>query len=96
MPLASQVLGIGGVKSIQRGLASITTVGGTTLPITPVDPAFTELRMLGGTEGMFGANTAPLGYIALSGGGSSITFKTSGSPTYPAVISWELTEYYPS
>lgn len=98
MPLLSQVLGIGAVKPVQRGIISVTTGFQFTVPITPVDPAWTELRLLGGMPGFnTGDGTkADLGYIFLDPSGSAIGVRSSGTPTYPTKLSWELTERYPS
>jgi hypothetical protein len=98
MPLASQVLGIGGVKSIQRGIVSVTGGAAVSVPITPVDPAWTELRLLGSLGSAYWGDggSVSAGYISLAAGGGSVTVNAFGNPTNPTKVSWELTEYYPS
>jgi hypothetical protein len=98
MPLASQVLGIGGRKSIQRGVVFVTVGTAVSVPIAPVDPAWTELRLLGSLGSAYWGDGSPIsaGYISLASGGGSVTVNAFGNPTYPAKVSWELTEFYPS
>ena len=98
MPLASQILCTGGVKSIQRGIISATSGYQFTVPISPVNPAWTELRLLGGRPGANAGDgsKADLGYIFLDPSGSAIGVLSAGTTTYPTKLSWELTEYYPS
>ncbi len=97
MPNFSELFGGGGIKSIQRGITSVT--GGTevVVPITAVNPAYTELRLLGvrGYSIYLQAGTSS-GTVALTGGGTSVTVNAPGTSTNPTTVSWELTEFYPS
>lgn len=73
----------GGVKSIQRGVISIS--GGTgSATITSVDTSKTELRCLGFSGGALGAQA----HIVLT---NATTITATGSAS---AISWELTERY--
>lgn len=87
--------GGGGIKSIQRGVITITSGNTTaTATITAVDTSKTELRFLGGsgTDGAGAVSNIPR--VALTNS-TTITattgFATSGSGSF---VSWELTEYY--
>ena len=92
----------GAIKSIQRGVILLTGTNlSKTVTITPVNPAFAELRNLG-TSGLidnFGNVGVPHlgGMLTLSGGGTSIAGKTAGHTSSTNLeVSWELTEYYPT
>lgn len=102
MPNFGDLFGGSNIKSIQRGVIAVSQPNDTvTVAITRVNPAFTELRMLGVTR----SNYTSLddvefggGYVTLTDGGASVTAKSAllangGLANY---LSWELTEYYPS
>ena len=87
------------IRSIQRGSLSISSSNSTTgvVPITisPVNPAKTEVRFLGGS-GYYSGNpsTSQLAYLTLTN--STTLTATASSPviSYTVQIAWEITEYY--
>jgi len=107
MPLASQLLGVGGVKTIQRGIISVTATitQDTAVPIPAVNPAFTHMSFLGalGYRGDGTSNAvSPTahGYVRLAPDGASVIGRavaySYNSVNYPMALSWELLEFYPS
>ena len=101
MPNFGDLFGGSNIKSIQRGVISVAgdTVS-STVAITPVNPAFSELRGLGSAFNDASTGLEHSGaYPVLSGGGASVTAhagKNYGNPSLITKVSWELTEYYPS
>ena len=100
MPNFGDLFGGSNIKSIQRGVISMPrNVDEQSVAITPVNPAFCELRLLG-IAGSTNNGSAPVqsnGYIALTGGGTAVTatsYRLGYSDT--RILSWELTEFYPS
>lgn len=84
----------GTIKSIQRGVATLThPATSVTVTITSVDPAYTELRLLG--TSVSSGSTALPARIRLA---SATTIVVDGVSLtgIPTSISWELTEYYPT
>lgn len=83
----------GPIKSIQRGSVALSTAtNNTTVTITAVNTAYTELRFLG-----LSTSTTTLAYSLARGtvtNSTTLTF-TRGSSTDAATVSWELTEFYP-
>lgn len=107
MPLASQLLGVGGVKSIQRGIISVTALTNqdTQVAIPTVNPAFTHMSFLGafgytGDGASSAVRPAAHGYVRLASDGASVIGRSVAyrynSVDYPMALSWELLEYYPS
>lgn len=103
MPDFSQLFGGGGVKAVQRGVASVSSGLNQdfVIPITPVNPLFTELRHLGSTV-LNGSASLYMSYgrVRLSGDGQSVIVNAPAAVgtgwTSPVVLSWELTEHYTS
>ena len=105
MPNFGDLFGGSNIKSVQRGVITMSnSTSSTSVAITPVNPAFTELRNLGASGiayytsgGLDTFGTASNGVVTLTGGGTTITAecnnRADGSSTK---IGWELTEYYPS
>ena len=88
----------GGIKSIQRGLISMTATSTATATISPVNTSKSILYFLGNS-------TAPnsdtlsnsinrMAYLTLT---DSTTITASGAPTSASsgmAVSWQLVEYY--
>jgi 1-aminocyclopropane-1-carboxylate deaminase/D-cysteine desulfhydrase-like pyridoxal-dependent ACC family enzyme len=82
----------GSIKSIQRGVISMTSGGSTsgTATLSPsVDTTKTELRVLGCT-----ADTSSLDLARAVLTNSTTVTATRPSTTSNTVISWEITERY--
>lgn len=86
--------GSGGVKSIQRGVISVSSGSySATATITAVDTSKTELRFLGGYGLDVGAYTN-IPRIALTNTTTITATTVLASGATPAMVSWELTEFY--
>ena len=100
MPNFGDLFGGSNIKSIQRGVVSIAgNSDSATVAITPVNPAYAELRGLGSTFSSGSAQSNYGAYPVLSGGGTSVTVYSGqnfGNSSYVTKLSWEITEYYPS
>lgn len=101
MPNFGDLFGGSNIKSIQRGVISMPlNADAQSVAITPVNPAFCELRLLGvaGATVAPGAPVQANGYIALTGGGTAVTATShrQGYSDFTRILSWELTEFYPS
>lgn len=79
----------GTIKGIQRG----TTTAGNTVTISAVDPARTELRLLGSSLANASTDARDYAHITLS---SSTTISTARANVGVGVttLSWELTEFF--
>ena len=85
--------GGGAIKSIQRGVISITgSSTSATATITAVNTGKTELRLLG-CSGASSAIEQTLSDIVLTNS-TTITATRGGGAGTSARVSWELTEYY--
>lgn len=85
----------GGIKSIQRGIITITVANTpVTATISAVNTAKTELRYLGGGNAD-GAPAPVFGRIVLTNS-TTITASPSSSGVLNGnvIVSWELTEWY--
>ena len=83
---------MGGIKSIQRGVITISSGSTTnTATITSVDTTKTELRVLG--VGINANDVTYLPYAVLTNA-TTITATRLASPTNVSYVSWELTERY--
>jgi len=87
-----------GVKSIQRGVGTITFSQTLDIPITAVVMARTELRLLGtratATADVTSAIVGAFVYIQLTSTTNIRAFRYPGNQTNTCEVSWELTEYY--
>ena len=80
----------GGIKSVQRGKSTLSTSGNSwTVTISAVNPAKTELRLLGYTADP--AVWPP--HIELTNA-TTITGTRAAAGSTPITVSWELTEHY--
>ena len=101
MPNFGDLFGGSNIKLVQRGVVSIPLgADAQSVAITPVNPAFCELRLLG-VAGASMSASEPVqanGYVALTGGGTSVTATSQrlGRSDFSRTLSWELTEFYPS
>ena len=83
--------GGGGVKSIQRGVITISGGTSATATISAVVTAKTELRFLGGSGNDSASQYAIIPRIALT---NTTTIAATAELTTTATVSWELTEFY--
>ncbi len=83
--------GGGGVKSIQRGVITISGGTSATATISAVVTAKTELRFLGGSGNDSVSQYAIIPRIALT---NTTTITATAELTTTATVSWELTEFY--
>ena len=85
----SDFFGGGGIKSIQRGKSTVSTFDNSwTVTISAVNPAKTELRLLGYTTDP--ESWPP--YIELTNA-TTITVTRAANATNSITVSWELTEH---
>lgn len=81
------------IKSIQRGVVAVSTSSNTTtVTISAVNTAKTEVRFLGSTVYYGSAATFTDGYVSLTNS-TTLTFLQKDIPNSGS-YSWELTEYY--
>lgn len=86
--------GGGGIKSIQRGVISITGAASATATVTSVNTAKTELRFLGTSYGS--GTMSPdqaLAYLSLTNS-TTITATRSGTSATAVNVAWELVERF--
>ena len=82
----------GGIKSVQRGKSTLATSAQSwTVTISAVDPAKTELRLLGYTTAPADPQVWP-SRIELTNA-TTITVTRAASSAGPSTVSWELTEH---
>jgi hypothetical protein len=89
----------GGIKSIQRGLISMTATSTATATISPVNTSKSILYFLGNStapnSGDISSNSINrMAYLTLT---DSTTITASGAPTSTSsgmAVSWQLVEYY--
>lgn len=82
--------GTKGIKAVQRGVVYFGTDSLKTITITAVDPAKTELRLLGWTGS--GAASPVDGATVELASATSIKVGRNGN-SGPNTVSWELTEW---
>ena len=88
----SDFFGGGGIKSIQRGVSTLSTfVNSLAVTISAVDPAKTELRLLGYTTDPADSKVR-LSRIELTNA-TTITVTRAEVSAGPSTVSWELTEH---
>ena len=97
----SDFFGGGGIKSIQRGVAALSSTNSVNVTIAAVNPAYTELRNLGvsGVVSTYalGPDVQLLGCSVQLTGATTIAVTKPGHTIGSGVsVSWELTEYYPT
>lgn len=85
----SQFAGGSSIKSIQRGVITLSSVTSATATITAVVTAKTALRHLGATSDVGEAYS--LARINLTN--TTTITATRGNATGTSTVSWELTEY---
>ncbi len=88
----------GGIKSIQRGLISMTATSTATATISPVNTSKSILYFLGNStapnSGDLSYSINRMAYLTLT---DSTTITASGAPTSTSsgmAVSWQLVEYY--
>ena len=88
----SDFFGGGGIKSIQRGMSTLSLfVNSLAVTISAVDPAKTELRLLGYTTDPNDPNVRPSRIELTNATTITVTRATNGAG--PTTVSWELTEH---
>lgn len=91
MPSFSEVFGVGGIKSVQRGVTTPSNTLEVLVTIAAVNPAKTTVSLLSMTTAASGSskssvrlvNNTQLGVTGFAGDGGG------GSP-----VSWEVVEWY--
>lgn len=86
------------IKSIQRGVIQIyspsSTITQATATISSVNPAKTELRMLGCSGSNGAGSVTALAHLALTNATTITATRISAAVADNTLVAWELTEYY--
>ena len=91
----SDFFGGGGIKSIQRGVATPTSPGELSVTVTAVNPAKSMLNLLSSGAAVFSAaNDAKIALRLINATSIGVVgYATDGTSYYYANVSWELIEF---